>query len=143
AYFGETRWRSAGSVGHGRLFLDENDTGPDDAVHSFDGIIAYFDPQHPQKRDLGVQAILDVAPTLYRLMHAPAASRTSSTAFSTSVRRNSSTYPPTSTSRRSVGGSLSFCPATGSGNASGSTMTSRSRSPRAGRCSSMRSCTTA
>ena len=72
AYFGETRWRSAGSVGHGRLFLDENDTGPDDAVHSFDGIIAYFDPQHPQKRDLGVQAILDVAPTLYRLMHAPA-----------------------------------------------------------------------
>jgi predicted AlkP superfamily phosphohydrolase/phosphomutase len=72
AYFGETRWRSAGSVGHGRMFLDENDTGPDDAVHSFDGIIAYFDPAHPGRRDLGVQQILDVAPTLYRLLQAPA-----------------------------------------------------------------------
>jgi len=72
AYFGETRWRSAGSVGHGRLFLDENDTGPDDAVHSFDGIIAYFDPTRPERRDLGVQQILDVGPSLYRILKAPA-----------------------------------------------------------------------
>lgn len=68
AYFGEARWRSAGSVGHGQLFLEENDTGPDDAVHSFDGIIAYFDPANPRRRDLGVQQILDVAPTLYPLL---------------------------------------------------------------------------
>lgn len=72
AYFGETRWRSAGSVGHGRMFLDENDTGPDDAVHSFEGIIAYFDPANPKRRDLGVQKIIDVAPTLYQLLRAPA-----------------------------------------------------------------------
>ncbi len=72
AYFGETRWRSAGSVGHGRMFLDENDTGPDDAVHSFEGIIAYFDPANPKRRDLGVQKIIDVAPTVYQLLHAPA-----------------------------------------------------------------------
>ena len=72
AYFGETRWRSAGSVGHGRLFLDENDTGPDDAVHSFDGVIAYFDPRNPKRSDLGVQQIRDVAPTVYRLLGVPA-----------------------------------------------------------------------
>jgi len=74
AYFGETRWRSAGSVGHGRLFLDENDTGPDDAVHSFDGIIAYFDPANPRPGDLGMQQILDVSPTVFRLLGVPAPS---------------------------------------------------------------------
>lgn len=37
-YFGDLRWRSAGTFGHGTLFLDENDTGPDDAVHAKQGI---------------------------------------------------------------------------------------------------------
>ena len=68
AYFGDARWRSAGSIGHGQLFLEENDTGPDDAVHSFDGVIAYYDPADRTSRDLGVQQILDVAPTVYRLL---------------------------------------------------------------------------
>jgi len=72
AYFGDARWRSAGSVGHGRLFLEENDTGPDDAVHSFDGVIAYYDPRNPNASDLGVQKIVDVAPTVYHLLGAPA-----------------------------------------------------------------------
>ena len=34
----ECCYRSAGTVGHGKLFLDENDTGPDDAVHDWDGV---------------------------------------------------------------------------------------------------------
>jgi len=72
AYFGEARWRSAGSVGHGHLFLDENDTGPDDAVHSFDGVIAHFYPRNRKCRDLGIQQIRDVAPTVYRLFGVPA-----------------------------------------------------------------------
>jgi len=67
AYFGNATWRSAGSIGRGDLFLDENDTGPDDAVHSFDGVIGFFDPTNPVHRDLGVQQIVDVAPTIYRL----------------------------------------------------------------------------
>ncbi|MHA1369049.1 MAG: alkaline phosphatase family protein [Promethearchaeota archaeon] len=37
-YFGDLRWRSAGTVGHERIFLEENDTGPDDAVHAKNGI---------------------------------------------------------------------------------------------------------
>lgn len=72
AYFGDARWRSAGSVGHGRLFLDENDTGPDDAVHSFDGIIAYFDPANPKPSNLGIQQIIDVAPSIYRILNVSA-----------------------------------------------------------------------
>ena len=64
AYFGRATWRSAGTVGHGRLFLDENDTGPDDAVHSFEGVIAWREPGASSGQDLPEQRILDVAPTI-------------------------------------------------------------------------------
>ncbi len=71
AYFGDLAWRSAGTVGHGKLFLSENDTGPDDAVHGWDGVYALADPRrtfpaggrHGERED-----ILNVAPTLLRLL---------------------------------------------------------------------------
>jgi len=65
AYFGDLRWRSAGTVGHGRWFTTENDTGPDDAVHSFEGIFAYRDPHDPRGRQLPPQRIRSVGATLY------------------------------------------------------------------------------
>jgi predicted AlkP superfamily phosphohydrolase/phosphomutase len=71
AYFDETRWRSAGTVGHPGLFLEENDTGPDDAVHSFDGVLAFRDPSSAVATDLGTQQIIDVAPTLLRRFGVP------------------------------------------------------------------------
>ncbi|MBN2152344.1 MAG: alkaline phosphatase family protein [Candidatus Lokiarchaeota archaeon] len=37
-YFSGLSWRSAGTVGHKRLYLEENDTGPDDAVHAKQGV---------------------------------------------------------------------------------------------------------
>jgi predicted AlkP superfamily phosphohydrolase/phosphomutase len=37
AYFGELRWRSVGLVGLDSVFTRENDTGPDQANHDFDG----------------------------------------------------------------------------------------------------------
>jgi predicted AlkP superfamily phosphohydrolase/phosphomutase len=37
-YFSNLSWRSAGTVGHKKLYLEENDTGPDDAVHAKQGI---------------------------------------------------------------------------------------------------------
>ncbi|MGI8773742.1 MAG: alkaline phosphatase family protein [Actinomycetota bacterium] len=36
--FGELRWRSVGSLGHGSLYTFENDTGPDEANHAEQGI---------------------------------------------------------------------------------------------------------
>jgi predicted AlkP superfamily phosphohydrolase/phosphomutase len=66
AYFGDVKWRSAGTLGHGRLFLEENDTGPDDAVHSFDGVYALHDPVLGPGRDAGPQTILDIGPTVLR-----------------------------------------------------------------------------
>ena len=65
AYFGDLKWRSAGTVGHGRWFTTENDTGPDDAVHSFEGIFAFLDPAAPTGRMLPPQRIRSVGPTLY------------------------------------------------------------------------------
>lgn len=70
-YFDDLYWRSAGTIGHGSLYLPENDTGPDDCVHDKMGLYIYFDP----KRDLGGmfqrRNILDVAPTLLRVMGLP------------------------------------------------------------------------
>lgn len=36
--FGELRWRSVGSLGHGSVYTFENDTGPDEANHAENGI---------------------------------------------------------------------------------------------------------
>ena len=65
AYFGNLLWRSAGTVGHGRWFTTENDTGPDDVVHSFEGVFAYRDPNDPVGRHLPPQPIRSVGATLY------------------------------------------------------------------------------
>jgi predicted AlkP superfamily phosphohydrolase/phosphomutase len=71
-YFGDLSWRSAGTIGHHRLFLDENDTGPDDAVHSKYGIFLFYDP----KQSLGNRlsngcGLTNVAPTILRLLDLP------------------------------------------------------------------------
>jgi predicted AlkP superfamily phosphohydrolase/phosphomutase len=71
AYFGELKWRSAGSVGHPGLYLAENDTGPDDAVHSYNGVFALYDPRAEAGATLEPQAIRDVAPTLLALAGLP------------------------------------------------------------------------
>lgn len=71
AYFDDLRWRSAGTMGYPSLFLHENDTGPDDAVHGFDGVFLFRDARNPTGRDLGTQKILDVLPTLLRWLGEP------------------------------------------------------------------------
>ena len=70
-YLDGLRWRSAGTLGHGRLHLDENDTGPDDSVHSHDGIVVLYDPEHAQPGELDGASIYDVAPTLLTLFGLP------------------------------------------------------------------------
>lgn len=62
-YFDELYWRSAGTLGHGTMYLEENDTGPDDAVHDFEGIFILYDPQEKAGRSVKA-SILDIAPTV-------------------------------------------------------------------------------
>ncbi len=67
-YFGDLNWRSAGTVGHDSLYLFENDTGPDDSVHSMNGIFLMFDPKKNLKgKELKGLRVEDIAPTLLRL----------------------------------------------------------------------------
>jgi len=67
-YFDDLNWRSAGTVGHGKWYLPENDTGPDDAVHDWNGIYLLHDPEGRIQRGKGEASIYDVAPTILALM---------------------------------------------------------------------------
>ncbi|MFC1698967.1 hypothetical protein ACFL1I_03275, partial [Candidatus Omnitrophota bacterium] len=67
-YFDNLNFRSAGTVGHNSLFLRENDTGPDDAVHAKEGIFILFDPGSRQKGQRENLRIFDVAPTILNKM---------------------------------------------------------------------------
>jgi len=62
-YFGDLGWRSNGSLGHGRHWTFENDTGPDDANHDRDGLCIIAGPgiAPGRREDL---LIYDVAPTV-------------------------------------------------------------------------------
>jgi len=66
-YFDDLFWRSAGTVGHESIYLEENDTGPDDSVHSMEGIFLVYNPQKNEKSStLNVRAE-DIAPTILSL----------------------------------------------------------------------------
>jgi predicted AlkP superfamily phosphohydrolase/phosphomutase len=70
-FFDDLYWRAAGTVGHPSKYLRENDTGPDDAVHDWNGIIIYKDPKRPGGgRPLHGAKLIDVAPTILKLMGA-------------------------------------------------------------------------
>jgi predicted AlkP superfamily phosphohydrolase/phosphomutase len=67
-YFDDLYWRSAGTVGHRDMYLPENDTGPDDAVHAKEGIYisSGFGSCGWEPRN-----ILDIAPTCLKAMGLP------------------------------------------------------------------------
>lgn len=64
AFFGDLAWRPGGTIGHNKIYIHENDTGPDDGVHDWNGVYALW---QPDKKGCGQQdenSILDVAPTI-------------------------------------------------------------------------------
>lgn len=74
-YFGDLRWRAAGSVGHGCLHVPASDIGPDDANHDWNGVFMLRDGE----RDLGGRrlhglGLIDMASTIlsYTGVEAPA-----------------------------------------------------------------------
>jgi len=66
-HFGGLYWRSIGSVGHSSLYLQENDTGPDDCNHAQFGAFILAAPNCPLRGELTGAHLLDVAPTLLEL----------------------------------------------------------------------------
>jgi predicted AlkP superfamily phosphohydrolase/phosphomutase len=63
-HFGGLYWRSIGSVGHGRIHIQENDTGPDACNHAQFGMFLLAAPDCPLRGELQGARLLDVAPTL-------------------------------------------------------------------------------
>lgn len=70
-HFDNLAYRSAGTIGHNSIYLSENDTGPDDAMHDWDGIFILWDPKTHSGRKLDGVTIYDVAPTILHLMGEP------------------------------------------------------------------------
>ena len=59
-------WRTAGTVGYETDYLLENDTGPDDAVHDYDGIYIMY------RKNKKIGKVIDstifrIAPTILEL----------------------------------------------------------------------------
>ncbi|MBI5095273.1 MAG: alkaline phosphatase family protein [Candidatus Hydrogenedentes bacterium] len=63
-YFGDLYWRSVGSVGFDSIYTFENDTGPDDANHDYNGIFVMDDRSGRAGQELQGLQLMDVAPTI-------------------------------------------------------------------------------
>lgn len=69
-YLDNLCWRSAGTVGRRSLYLGENDTGPDDAVHDWDGIFILWDRRGRIPfidESISFLRIEEITPTILRL----------------------------------------------------------------------------
>jgi predicted AlkP superfamily phosphohydrolase/phosphomutase len=70
-HFGNLCWRSIGSVGYPSLYIQENDTDPDDCNHAQHGMFILSAPQLGVAGEIEGLRLLDVAPTLRELCGHP------------------------------------------------------------------------
>jgi predicted AlkP superfamily phosphohydrolase/phosphomutase len=70
-YFDNLDWRSAGTIGHDSLYLSENDIGPDDSVHSMEGVFVYKGPTGRRQGNIDGLRAIDICPTILRLLNVP------------------------------------------------------------------------
>jgi predicted AlkP superfamily phosphohydrolase/phosphomutase len=71
--FGELRWRSVGSLGHGSVYTFENDTGPDEANHAERGIFMMTNAPGSQAGEKEGLHLWDVHCTILDLFGLPPA----------------------------------------------------------------------
>jgi predicted AlkP superfamily phosphohydrolase/phosphomutase len=67
-YCSALRLRAIGTVGYDSIFASENDTGPDDANHDFEGVFAASANLAAPGVPLDSMSLLDVAPTILDLL---------------------------------------------------------------------------
>ena len=70
-HFGGLYWRSIGGIGYSELYVQENDTGPDDCNHAQFGVFVLSAPNLPQTGEIRDMRLLDIAPTLLELAGLP------------------------------------------------------------------------
>ena len=84
-YLDDLSWRAGGTIGHDSMYLSENDTGPDDAVHDWNGIFIMNDLSKESKPvRLDRVNLLDFAPTVLNIMECDAPNDMHGTVRSTS-----------------------------------------------------------
>jgi predicted AlkP superfamily phosphohydrolase/phosphomutase len=66
-HFGSLYWRSIGTVGHSKIHVQENDTGPDGCNHAQYGMFILSAANCPLSGEYDGASLLDVAPTLLDL----------------------------------------------------------------------------
>jgi predicted AlkP superfamily phosphohydrolase/phosphomutase len=66
-YFGDLRWRSVGTLGTGEIHTFENDTGPDDANHAYNGLLIATGPEIAATGPVDGMQLMDVTPTVLRI----------------------------------------------------------------------------
>ncbi len=66
-HFGGLYWRSIGTVGHAKVHVQENDTGPDACNHAQYGMFILAAPNCPLRGEFEGARLLDIAPTLMDL----------------------------------------------------------------------------
>lgn len=71
AHFGGLYWRSIGGIGYSDLYVQENDTGPDDCNHAQFGAFILTGPSLSTRGEVSGMHLLDVAPTLLDLAGHP------------------------------------------------------------------------
>ncbi len=57
-YLDDLSWRAAGTLGWDTIYLPENDTGPDDAVHDWYGVFTIYDPENTI--ETGDKGVIDI-----------------------------------------------------------------------------------
>lgn len=67
-YFGDLHWRAVGSLAYGQAYTFDNDTGPDDANHSEDGLFILSDAGSSGLGEVSGHQLMDIAPTLLSRM---------------------------------------------------------------------------
>lgn len=70
-YCGNLDCRAIGTLGGDGLFTTENDTGPDDANHDFEGILLMDDRRSNASKQIQGATIMDIAPTVLELLGVP------------------------------------------------------------------------
>ena len=64
-YFDDLNWRSAGTFGYDDYYLPENDTGPDDAVHDYNGVFIWYSSKFRESNKVDIR-IYDILPTILK-----------------------------------------------------------------------------
>jgi predicted AlkP superfamily phosphohydrolase/phosphomutase len=70
-HFGQLLWRSIGGIGYDNLYVQENDTGPDDCNHAQFGAFVLSGARLNARGAIDGMHLLDIAPTLLDLAGRP------------------------------------------------------------------------